>query len=139
MANKGILAGVVVFLLVFSLAPNMVWVIIGAEEIDAGCQRWDLSPTLSSWLVVEGSVGIFVCLVSIPLIFIKVPLHAVFILLSQLFFLAWNIVGAYRLAKDYDCELVNPRLYNTAEAAVIYGFVSLFCSLFQGGVIYKVN
>lgn len=135
----GIIAGVVLFVLVFSLAPNLVWVIIGSEEINAPCNNFDDSPTLAAWLVVEGSVGIFVNLVSIPLIFVKGPFVMGLLGLAQIFFLAWNIIGAYRLSQDTICEKHNTRLYNTAEAAVIYGFVNLFCSLFQGGGAHKAN
>jgi hypothetical protein len=139
MANKGILVGVILFILIFSLAPNLVWVIIGAQEIDARCQTWGESPNLAAWLVVEGSVGIFVNLVSVPLILIHGHAHTALLVVSQLFFLAWNIVGAYRVSQDTVCEEYNTRLYNTALAAVIYGFVSVFCSLFQGGGAHKSN
>ena len=129
----GVIAGLVVFTLVFSLAPNLVWVIIGAEEIDAPCNNFDDSPTLAAWLVVEGSVGIFVNLVSIPLFLIGGPGIMALNGVASLFFLAWNIIGAYRLSQDYICEEFNTRLYNTALAAVIYGFVALFCGLLQVG------
>jgi hypothetical protein len=137
--NKGILVGAVLALLVFSLAPSLVWVIIGAQEIDSYCQKFEDSPTLSAWLVVEGSVGIFLTLLAIPLIFVHKVGHAGFIAIGQLFFLAWNIIGAYRLSQDYVCEQMNTRLYNTALAAVIYGFFFNFFSLLQAGAVVKAD
>lgn len=135
--NKGVLVGAVLFMLVFSLAPNLVWIIIGAQEIDTFCLQFEDSPTLAAWLVVEGSVGIFVALVAIPLMFIHKDGHAGFVIFAQLFFLAWNIIGAYRLSQDYVCEQMNTRLYNTALAAVIYGFVNTFCFILQAGSVQQ--
>ena len=138
--NMGALVGVAVFMLVFSLAPNIVWVIIGAEEIDNKCNNYDDSPTLAAWLVVEGSVGIFVNLVSLPLIFLgKHEITGAFFGLSSVFFLAWNIIGAYRLSQDSACEFFDDRLYDTTLAAVIIGFVSLFFSLIQAAGSVKGN
>jgi hypothetical protein len=138
MANKGFLGGLIFFTLVFGLAPNLVWVIIGAQEIDHFCNID--SPTLAAWLVVEGSVGIFVTLLTIPLALLgKFEIFGAFSALANLFFLAWNIVGAYLVSQDFACEYYNSRLYNTALAAVIFGFVNLFCSLFQVGGANKAH
>ena len=136
--NMGLLVAAALFVLVFSLAPNLVWVIIGAEEIDNLCNNFDDTPTLAAWLVVEGSVGIFVNLVTIPLLFLgKHVITGAFIGLASAFYVGWNILGAYRLSQDFACEAGDTRLYNTALAAVIIGFVGAFCNYIPLGMSVK--
>jgi hypothetical protein len=130
LVQPGALASLVLVQMI-CLAPYIVWVIIGAQEINAVCNQYDASPNLAVWLVVEGSVGIFSSLSSIMIAFFRN--RRIFFLYSVLlncFFLAWSILGVVRLVQDQLCEWHNTRLYSTAFAAVVVGIVGIvtgFC------------
>ena len=125
-------ASSVLLLQMICLAPYLVWVIIGAQEINCPCNNYDRTPDLAVWLVVEGSVGIFSSLSGIAAgMFRKTVLISYFFLLLNLFFLSWSILGAVRLSQDVLCEWLNPRLYSTAFAAVIVGFIGFSLAVLQ--------
>ena len=127
-----VVAVAVCAILVFAVAPNLTWLIIGSQEIDHRCNKYAEPPDLAVWLVVQGSVGLFVTILGIGMALVRAGV-AGFVVMTvfNLFFLAWLIIGAVRLSDDLVCEMYANRLYNTAVAAVIVGFVSVFLNVIQ--------
>jgi hypothetical protein len=130
-----VLSFVLLAVFIFAVAPNLVWIIIGAQELNNKCNFISTGPNLAVWLIVEGSVGLFATIFGVALTMIKAGLWG-FVLATvlNLFFLAWWVIGIVRLCDDIVCERFGSRLYNTAAAAIIVGFLSLLLNLAQSGL-----
>mmetsp|Transcript_23580 Transcript_23580/g.36775 ORF Transcript_23580/g.36775 Transcript_23580/m.36775 type:complete len:148 (-) Transcript_23580:27-470(-) len=125
---------IVVFVLVFLatvIGPNVFFLVAGAKEIDAPCQRIDgQAVSLSVWLIVFSSVplggGLVICLVYSLL---NRGLGVLLMVPQVSFLIGWLIYGSILVSRADECEKKNSFLYNSALAAVILGWVNVPCSL----------
>lgn len=145
-----IIGFVVVFAVALCLAPSIVWLVMGNVNLGDNCSRDASTPDLATWLIIKGSIGIVTFFLIIFTIVSAacasrdfddhVTTGTVFcgctaiismalICLICLFDFAWCIVGAIQLSDDQYCQDENPALYNTALAAVILGFISIFLTI----------
>ena len=142
-----------VALLIFILAPSIVWIVVGSLNMDEDCGDTSDSilPDLPTWLVVQGSVGILYFALVILILFssmcgklnhglktlceIGVTADTLLIVCLFLFEMAWLIMGSVRLSEDAICQEENALLYNTSLASVILGFLGISMGFFPVPVL----
>jgi hypothetical protein len=128
--------------LVFAFAPAIVWILIGADNLDEQCLHGSDTPDIAVWLTVEGGALMISAIIMLVFVLpcaisekvrenapgvkaISIALIPVNVLLG-LFHFAWLIVGAIRLSQADDCEDPSGTLYKTTYAAVVMGFIGAF-------------
>jgi hypothetical protein len=135
-------AAMVILFLLIALGPSIVWLVIGNNNLKDECNQELSSPSLATWLVVEGSVGIlsfvlalfglfFISCLKYDACFWGLGIDAILLVLIAWFQIAWLIVGSIQLAQDTECREKNPVLWNTTLAAVIIGFVGVLLNFFS--------
>ena len=125
-----------------TIAPGIVWIILGSEGLNEPCLDLEKTPNLAVWLIVEGSLLLGIACVTMLTLPFKFSDNGMaktmkflgfFILaLFGMFHFAWLIIGSVRLSQQDEyfpsCESRSYSLYQTTLAAIIMGWISLVCT-----------
>lgn len=135
--------GVFFVLLIIGLviAPSIVWIVIGFQERGNMCNTLDnLSVSLPTWLIVNGFTFLFTNFVTNFLggvwklitcgndccySFLRITYEV----LGSMYVVGWLVYGAILVSDSDNCKKDDSRLYNTALAAVIIGYVWIVFAL----------
>ena len=131
-----------VFMIASPLAFGIGSLVIGTQNMGATCDH--IVPTsfmsLSTWLIVYGSITIAFAVLAIAALFMLITGHAAFMIMllvvlipNFLFMFAWNIVGAVALFRDsYPCQTTAYPLWAMTLAVLIIQWIGMVAACCTG-------